>query len=58
MTQRPQLDQPRRILSASVSSEEADRITRLAREADRSISGEIRRALREHIARESKEATP
>ena len=40
----------RRVISAQVPDELAHRLERLAAEADRSLSGEVRRALAEHVA--------
>jgi hypothetical protein len=41
----------RRIISASVEPTVAAQLERLAREHDRSLSAEVRRAVREHLAR-------
>lgn len=41
----------RSIVSASVSYAEAERLRELAREADRSVSAELRRAIRQHLER-------
>ena len=39
------------IISAQVSTEQRDQLARLAQEADRSLSAEIRRALTAHVER-------
>ncbi len=44
-----------RVVAARVPVEVAERLARLAAAGDRSISGEIRRALREHIEAEGSE---
>jgi predicted transcriptional regulator len=41
-----------RIVTARVNERTADRLQQLAREADRSLSAEIRRAINEHIQHE------
>jgi len=41
----------RQIVSASLPRRDARRLEELAAEADRSLSAEIRRALREHLER-------
>lgn len=41
--------QIRRVVSAQVSPADAARLEELARAGDRSLSGEIRRAIREHL---------
>lgn len=46
---------PRRIVSASVDPTVAARLEQLARAADRSLSGEIRKAIREHLERQATE---
>jgi predicted transcriptional regulator len=47
----------RRVLSAQVEPATAERLEQLAQRADRTLSSEIRRALREHIARETPVST-
>lgn len=42
-----------RIVSAQLPLTEADRLAELARDSDRSLSAEIRRAVREHIQRQA-----
>ena len=44
------------IISAQVAIPVRDELARLAEAADRSLSGEIRRALAEHLARELERA--
>ena len=50
-----QTDVRRRIVSAQVDPALAWRLERLAAEGERSLSGEVRRALREHV-RQQEEA--
>ncbi len=49
------LDLPTRIVSAAVPPDMAARLAELARQNDRSISGEIRRALAAHLEHEKQE---
>ena len=49
MTVKMREREPRQIVSASVPAALAQQLERLAREQDRSLSGEIRRALIEHL---------
>jgi len=41
----------RQIVSASLPREDARRLEKLAAEADRTLSAQLRRAVREHLAR-------
>jgi predicted transcriptional regulator len=45
--------EPKVIVSGAVERHYAARLAELARVADRSVSAEIRRAVREHVERES-----
>ena len=46
------------IVSAQITAMEHEHLQRMAREADRSLSAEIRRALRSHIEQADEEETP
>ena len=46
------VDEPKVIVSSAVDREERDELERLARDGDRTLSQEIRRALRRHIESE------
>jgi predicted transcriptional regulator len=46
----------RAVVSASVTRAEADRLRELARAADRSVSAQLRRALREHLEQQERPA--
>jgi hypothetical protein len=52
-----ELAHEQRIVSAQVSAADASRLEQLAREHDRTLSAEIRRAVREHVARETERTT-
>jgi predicted transcriptional regulator len=43
---------PKKIVHAALDSETAERLAQLADERERSVSGEIRVAVRAHLARE------
>lgn len=44
-----------KIMSLQVTDETAERLRRLAQEADRSVSSELRRAVRQHLAQAEQE---
>jgi hypothetical protein len=52
---RPMVLEPRQIVSASVPASMRDELERLAREADRSLSAELRRALVAYLSNRPKE---
>lgn len=50
------LDEPKVIVSAAVEAAQRDELERLARSAERTLSQEIRLAIREHLERDHEEA--
>jgi hypothetical protein len=47
---RPTLSEPRVVVSSSVAPEQREELERLAREGDRTLSQQVRIAIREHLA--------
>jgi predicted transcriptional regulator len=46
----------KQVVSAQIDKEARDELVRLAHEADRTLSAEVRRAIAEHLAAERNEA--